>query len=413
MLKAPKGIRLHIGIFGRRNAGKSTLLNSLTRQYTSIVSDTAGTTTDPVEKPMELLPVGPVVFIDTAGIDDVGELGQLRNEKTRKVFDRTDLALIIVDGSSWGSYEKGLISEFEERQTPIIVVFNKNDVAEPDPEIINRIKDNNIPYVKTVANEGKGILDVREKIIQNAPDEVINTPSILGDLIRPGELMVLVVPIDMEAPKGRLILPQVQTIRDILDNDAYSMVVKERELRDALARLRAAPVLVVTDSQAFLKVDGDTPENIPITSFSILFARYKGDLMEYVRGALHIDKLEPGDNILVAEACTHHPIADDIGTVKIPRWLTQYVGGKLKFKHVQGHDYPEDLVDYDLVIQCGSCMLNRREVLTRIINTRRAGIPVTNYGLAIAYTLGIFERALQPFPAVYEFYQSLSEQDLK
>jgi [FeFe] hydrogenase H-cluster maturation GTPase HydF len=413
MLKAPKGIRLHIGIFGRRNAGKSTLLNSLTRQYTSIVSDTAGTTTDPVEKPMELLPVGPVVFIDTAGIDDVGELGQLRNEKTRKVFDRTDLALIIVDGSSWGSYEKELISEFEEREIPIIVVFNKNDIAEPDPEIINRIKDNNIPFVKTVANEGKGILDVREKIIQNAPDEVINTPSILGDLVRPGELVVLVVPIDMEAPKGRLILPQVQTIRDILDNDAYSMVVKERELRDALARLKAAPALVVTDSQAFLKVDGDTPENIPMTSFSILFARYKGDLMEYVRGAKHIDKLEPGDNILVAEACTHHPIADDIGTVKIPRWLTQYVGGKLNFRHVQGHDYPEDLEDYDLVIQCGSCMLNRREVLTRIINTRRAGIPVTNYGLAIAYTLGIFERALQPFPAVYEFYQSLSEEDLK
>jgi [FeFe] hydrogenase H-cluster maturation GTPase HydF len=413
MLKAPKGIRLHIGIFGRRNAGKSTLLNSLTRQYTSIVSDTAGTTTDPVEKPMELLPVGPVVFIDTAGIDDVGELGQLRNEKTRKVFDRTDLALIIVDGSSWGSYEKELISEFEEREIPIIVVFNKNDIAEPDPEIINRIKDNNIPFVKTVANEGKGILDVREKIIQNAPDEVINTPSILGDLVRPGALVVLVVPIDMEAPKGRLILPQVQTIRDILDNDAYSMVVKERELRDALARLKAAPALVVTDSQAFLKVDGDTPENIPMTSFSILFARYKGDLMEYVRGAKHIDKLEPGDNILVAEACTHHPIADDIGTVKIPRWLTQYVGGKLNFRHVQGHDYPEDLEDYDLVIQCGSCMLNRREVLTRIINTRRAGIPVTNYGLAIAYTLGIFERALQPFPAVYEFYQSLSEEDLK
>ena len=407
MLKAPKGIRLHIGIFGRRNAGKSSLLNSLTRQKTSIVSDKAGTTTDPVEKPMELLPVGPVIFIDTAGIDDVGTLGNLRNQSTRKVFDRTDLALIVIDGKKWGEYEDELIEEFQEREIPFIVVFNKNDLEEPDSDTITKIKDDDIPFVKTVASQGQGILDVREQIIQNAPDEVINTPSILGDLIRPGDLVTLVVPIDMEAPKGRLILPQVQTIRDILDNDAYSMVVKERELRDALNRLKRKPALVVTDSQAFLKVDGDTPDDILMTSFSILFARYKGDLMEYVKGSVHIEKLEPGDKVLMAEACTHHPIADDIGTVKIPRWLTQYVGGKLNFTHVQGHDYPEDVADYDLVIQCGSCMLNRREVLTRILNTRKAGVPVTNYGLAIAYTLGIFERALKPFPAVFEFYNEL------
>ena len=407
MLKAPKGIRLHIGIFGRRNAGKSSLLNSLTRQKTSIVSDKAGTTTDPVEKPMELLPVGPVIFIDTAGIDDVGTLGNLRNQSTRKVFDRTDLALIVIDGKKWGEYEDELIEEFQEREIPFIVVFNKNDLEEPDSDTITKIKDDDIPFVKTVASQGQGILDVREQIIKNAPDEVINTPSILGDLIRPGDLVTLVVPIDMEAPKGRLILPQVQTIRDILDNDAYSMVVKERELRDALNRLKRKPALVVTDSQAFLKVDGDTPDDILMTSFSILFARYKGDLMEYVKGSVHIEKLEPGDKVLMAEACTHHPIADDIGTVKIPRWLTQYVGGKLNFTHVQGHDYPEDVADYDLVIQCGSCMLNRREVLTRILNTRKAGVPVTNYGLAIAYTLGIFERALKPFPAVFEFYNEL------
>jgi len=409
MLKAPKGIRLHIGIFGRRNAGKSSLLNSLTRQKTSIVSDKAGTTTDPVEKPMELLPVGPVIFIDPAGIDDVGKLGSLRNQSTRKVFDRTDLALIVIDGNKWGEYEEELIDEFQEREIPFIVVFNKNDLEEPAPKTINKIKNNEIPFVKTVASQAQGTLDMREQIIQNAPDEVINTPSILGDLIRPGDLVTLVVPIDMEAPKGRLILPQVQTIRDILDNDAYSMVVKERELRDALNRLKRKPALVVTDSQAFLKVDGDTPDDILMTSFSILFARYKGDLMEYVKGSVYIDNLKPGDKVLVAEACTHHPIADDIGTVKIPRWLTQYVGGKLNFTHVQGHDYPEDVADYDLVIQCGSCMLNRREVLTRILDTRKVGVPVTNYGLAIAYTLGIFERALKPFPAVFDFYHELKD----
>lgn len=409
MLKAPRGIRLHIGIFGRRNAGKSSLLNSLTRQKTSIVSDTAGTTTDPVEKPMELLPVGPVIFIDTAGIDDVGELGELRNEKTRQVFDRTDLAMIIVDGAEWGEYEEELIDEFDRRDIPIIVIFNKNDISKPSKSGMDFVNRKKIDWVKTVARDGKGILDVREKIIKNAPDEVINTPSILGDLISPGDLITLVVPIDMEAPKGRLILPQVQTIRDILDNDAYSMVVKERELRDALNRLKRNPALVITDSQAFLKVDGDTPEDILLTSFSILFARFKGDLGEYVRGAVKIDQLKPGDKLLIAEACTHHPIADDIGTVKIPRWLTQYVGGKLNFTHMQGHDYPDNISDYDLIVQCGSCMLNRREVLTRIVNTRKAGVPVTNYGLAIAYTLGIFGRALKPFPAVYEFYKELTE----
>ncbi len=407
MKKTPKGLRLHIGIFGRRNVGKSSLLNALTRQTVSIVSEVAGTTTDPVEKPMELLPLGPVIFIDTAGIDDIGAIGELRTQRTRQVFNRTDIAIIVANANRWNKFEEELLKECQVREIPVIVVFNKSDLTEPAQQSIDVLNKKEIPVVKTVANQGTGILDLRESLIRKAPAEVINTPSILGDLVRAGDLIMLVVPIDMEAPKGRLILPQVQTIRDILDNDAYCMVVKERELRDAFNRLNHSPKLVVTDSQAFLKVSGDTPPEVLMTSFSILFARFKGDLEAYVQGAMQIDQLRPGDNILVAEACTHHPIADDIGTVKIPRWLTQYVGGKLNFIHVQGHDYPDNISDFKLIIHCGSCMLNRREVLTRILYARKAGVPVTNYGLSIAYSLGIFERALRPFSGVLEKYQEL------
>jgi len=263
----------------------------------------------------------------------------------------------------------------------------------------------NITCVETAAAEGVGILDLREAFIRNAPEEFINAPAIVGDLLPAGELAVLVIPIDLEAPKGRLILPQVQSIRDILDNDAYCMVVKERELRDALERLKCPPALVVTDSQAFLKVAGDTPLDIPMTSFSILFARFKGDLTEFVAGAMAIDTLRSGDRILVCEACSHHPIGEDIGRVKLPRWLRQYVGGKLEFVHVQGHDFPDDLTPYKLVVHCGACMWNRREVLSRILRCRKASVPITNYGLAIAFSLGIFERALKPFPAALEVYR--------
>jgi len=259
---------------------------------------------------------------------------------------------------------------------------------------------------RTVACAGKGILDMREALIRAAPEDFINAPSILGDLIPPGELVVLVVPIDLEAPKGRLILPQVNAIRDVLDNDAYCVVVKERELRDALDRLKRPPALVVTDSQGFLKVAGDTPKEVPLTSFSIVFARYKGDLSEFVRGALAIEELHPGDKVLIAEACSHHPIGEDIGRVKIPRWLMQYVGGKLGVRSVQGHDFPDDLSPYKLIVHCGGCMWNRREMLTRILRCRQAGVPITNYGLSIAYSLGIFERALAPFPSALETYHA-------
>ena len=405
MRGTPKGFRLHIGLFGRRNVGKSSLLNSLTRQSVSIVSDVAGTTTDPVEKPMELLPLGPVLFIDTAGIDDEGALGEMRVARTRQVFDRTDLGVVVAEADGWGDFEDEILAELEKREIPAVAVFNKTDLATPSETQRAALKKRKVSLVETVAVKGDGILDLREALIKSAPEDFINAPSIMGDLVPAGELALLVVPIDLEAPKGRLILPQVQSIRDVLDNDAYCMIVKERELRDALDRLKRPPALVVTDSQGFLKVAADTPPDVPMTSFSILFARNKGDLFEFVRGALAIDSLRPGDRVLIGEACSHHPIGEDIGTVKIPRWLTQYVGGKLEFDNVQGHDFPEDVSPYKLIIHCGACMWNRREMLTRQLRCRRQGVPITNYGVAIAYSLGIFERALGPFPAALEEFR--------
>jgi [FeFe] hydrogenase H-cluster maturation GTPase HydF len=397
----PRGMRLHIGLFGRRNVGKSSLLNAITRQDVSIVSDVAGTTTDPVEKPMELLPLGPVLFIDTAGIDDVGSLGDLRAKRTVQVFDRTDLGVIVTEAGTWGEFEDRILDELQQRAVPVVVVFNKIDLAGAAKPIA-RLTDLNITPVLTAAHLGRGVLDFRQALLDAAPADFVDNPSILGDLVGPDELAVLVVPIDKEAPRGRLILPQVQSIRDLMDSDAMALVVKERELKSALARLSRPPKLVVTDSQAFLKVAADTPDDVLMTSFSILFARFKGDLVSQVEGTLAVEDLKSGARILIAEHCSHHPIADDIGRVKIPRWLTQYVGGKLQFDHVQGHDFPADPSDYDLVIHCGACTANRREMLHRVLTCRQAGVPITNYGLVIAYSLGIFERALRPFPAAIE-----------
>ena len=404
---APKGFRLHIGLFGRRNVGKSSVLNALTRQDVSIVSDVAGTTTDPVEKPMELLPLGPVLFIDTAGIDDVGTLGAMRVERTHMVFDRTDVGVVVAEADEWGRFEEEMLAELTGRELPTIVVFNKVDIARPDASLVQGLQARKLLVVETVATEGRGVLEFREALIRAAPEDFINAPSILGDLVPAGELALLVVPIDLEAPKGRLILPQVNAIRDLLDNDAYCMIVKERELRDALERLKRPPAIVVTDSQAFLKVAGDTPPDVPMTSFSVLFARYKGDLVEFVRGVMAVDALRPGDRVLIAEACSHHPIGDDIGRVKIPRWLTQYVGAKLEFTHVQGHDFPDDVAPYKLVVHCAACVWNRREMLSRILRCRKLGVPITNYGVTIAYSLGILERALEAFPAALEAYRGL------
>jgi len=406
---APKGLRLHIGLFGRRNVGKSSLLNAITCQQVAIVSNVAGTTTDPVEKPMELLPLGPVLFIDTAGVDDVGALGEMRIARTRAVFDRTDLGIIVTAGGEWGGFEAELLAALTAREIPVLVVMNKTDQARAPEALATELALKKIPLVHTVAVTGEGIGELKRRIVEQAPTDFLASPAIVSDLVGPGEMAVLVVPIDKEAPKGRLILPQVQTIRDLLDGDALCLVVKERELRQALAQLKAPPRLVVTDSQAFLKVAADVPPEVALTSFSILFSRCKGDLLTQVEGALAIDRLQPGDRVLMAEACAHHPIGEDIGRVKIPRWLTQYVGGPLAFTHVQGHDFPADLHEYQLVIQCGSCMLNRREVLGRIVRCREAGVAVTNYGLAISYSLGIFARALSPFPAALELLRSLGQ----
>ncbi len=405
----PKGMRLHIGIFGRRNVGKSSLLNAITRQQVSIVSEFAGTTTDPVEKPMELLPVGPVLFIDTAGIDDEGAVGELRVAKTQKVFDRTDLGMVVSDGA-WGVFEETIVKALQERQTPVIVVLNKTDLAVPSSELLARLAAARLPVVPFSALQGEGVLDLRQAIVNHCPPEFIANPDIIGDLVDPGELAILVVPIDKEAPKGRLILPQVQVIRDLLDNDAMALVVKERELQAAFDKLKTPPKLVVTDSQAFLKVAADTPPEVPMTGFSVLFSRFKGDLISQTLGAMAIDNLKAGDKVLIAEACAHHPIGEDIGRVKIPRWLTQYVGGKLDFTTVQGKDFPPDLSPYKLIIHCGGCTFNRKEMLNRILRAKAAGVPITNYGLTIAFSLGIFERALKPFPAAFEAWQAARRQ---
>ena len=406
MPSASKGVRLHIGLFGRRNAGKSSLLNALVHQSVSIVSPVPGTTTDPVEKPMELQPIGPVLFIDTAGLDDKGDLGMLRMNRSQQVMQRVDLALLVADVAAWGELERGFIVDTQARGVPIVIALNKVDQQVVTATLRRELDEKQCAWVETSALTGSGILALREALVVTAQSRLGEPPPLLADLVSAGEMAVLVVPIDKEAPKGRLILPQVQAIRELLDQDALCLVVKERELRNALDRLSAPPKIVVTDSQAFLKVAADTPPGVLMTSFSILFARAKGDLTAQVAGALATDHLRPGAHVLVAEACTHHPIGEDIGRVKIPRWLTQQVGGALQFEHVQGRDFPSDLSGYDLVIHCGACMWNRQSMQTRIQLCRNAGVPITNYGLIIAYSLGILERALEPFPAALEFYRN-------
>lgn len=406
MQNTPKGMRIHIGIFGKRNVGKSSILNALTKQDISIVSATAGTTTDPVEKSMELLPLGPVLFVDTAGIDDEGALGLQRVEKTKKVIDRIDLAIIVCDSRGLDNFEEKLIEEFNLRKTPFIIDFNKIDEY-PSPQPSPTRGEGAVVHTSVLQN--KGIDDLKQAIIKNVPDEFFAESSIASDLIPAGETAVLVVPIDLEAPKGRLILPQVQTIRDLLDNDSIAIVTKERELRKTLDNLKTPPGLVITDSQAFLKVSADVPRNIKLTSFSILFARFKGELNEFVKGTLAIENLKSGDKVLICESCTHHAIGDDIGRVKIPRWITQYTGAKLEFVHYAGHDFPENIKDYALIIHCGACMTNKKEILSRLLKAKQANVPITNYGLTIAYSLGIFERALEPFPSAKLIYEEIKK----
>ncbi|NLI78458.1 MAG: [FeFe] hydrogenase H-cluster maturation GTPase HydF [Candidatus Riflebacteria bacterium] len=397
MESTPRSIRPHIALFGRRNVGKSSLINALTGQQVALVSDTPGTTTDPVYKNMELLPLGPVVMIDTAGLDDVGELGQLRVEATRQVMRKTDLALVVLEPrKELKESERTLLDTLRHGRTPFLVVVNKCDTAELPDHLLEELKGMGIAPVAVSAKTGAGIEELRGRHIQ-ARLKDFDAGTILGDLVHPGEVVILVVPIDLAAPKGRLILPQVQTIRDLLDADCLTVVVKERELRAALEMLRRPPALVVTDSQAFLKVAGDVPRGVPFTSFSVLFARYKGDLSAYLDGIRSLKGLTPGSRILVSETCTHHQVADDIGRVKIPRWMRQTYGGDLKFEFSQGASLPADLAQYRLVIQCGGCMVNRRTVLDHIATCQAAGVPITNYGILIAHLHGVLEEAIKPF----------------
>jgi 2-iminoacetate synthase len=405
MQDTPKGLRTHIGLFGRRNGGKSTLMNALIGQAVSIVSAQPGTTTDPVEKACEVAPLGAVVFVDTAGLDDTGELGELRVERTRAVQERVDLALIVVDDGELGDVERELITTLRDRKTPFVVVFNKADLGEPDQARLVELSGDDIEAVAVSAIDGTGIDDLKEAICRLAPESGLDDAHLIGDLIGPGDFIVLVVPIDLGAPKGRLILPQVQTLRDILDSDAAGLVVKERELAALLKRLPEPPKLVVCDSQVVLKVAADTPREVPLTTFSILMARFKGDVTGLAEGAGAISRLRPGDRVLIAEACAHHPLADDIGRVKIPRWLRQFAGGKLDFEVKSGRDFPEDLSKYALIVQCGGCTATRRQILARQYRAARQGVPMTNYGMAISVVQGVLDRSLQCFPAALDAYR--------
>ncbi|MCE5285271.1 MAG: [FeFe] hydrogenase H-cluster maturation GTPase HydF [Pelosinus sp.] len=401
MQDTPKGSRLHIAILGRRNAGKSSLINALTNQDIALVSDVPGTTADPVYKAMEILPIGPVMMIDTAGIDDVGKLGELRVERSMQVLNKADLVLIVIDPETGVSdYEAALKENIKDKAIPYLAVVNKADVYEiAEQEISEWQALLEASIIRVSAKNKLGIEELKKQIIKNAPEDWEGSP-IIGDLINAGDTVVLVVPIDLAAPKGRLILPQVQTIRDVLDHDAYSIVVKERELREALDNLQQPPKIVVTDSQEFLKVAADTPPDVLLTSFSILMARHKGDLETLVSGAKAIEKLQPGDKVLIAEGCTHHRQADDIGHVKIPRWLRQIIGGDLNFTWVSGGTFPTELSEYKLIVHCGACMLNKREMLYRLSAARQNNVPIVNYGVLIAYVHGILPRALSPFLGV-------------
>ena len=397
--ETPLGSRLHIAIFGRRNAGKSSLINALTNQEAAIVSEVAGTTTDPVRKAMEILPIGPVVIIDTAGIDDSGALGDARVARTLRVLDQTEMALLVIDASVGADgQEDDIVARVRARKLPLIVVVNKIDIHPDDGESVAWARARGLPVASVSAITRDGIELLKQTMIANAPS-AWSEPTILGDLVRPGDTVVMCIPIDKAAPKDRLILPQVMTIRDVLDHDACAVTVKENGLRQALGNLGVKPRLVVTDSQAVLGAAADTPREVPFTSFSILFARYKGDLVELARGAKAMPRLRPGNRVLIAEACTHHRQPDDIGKVQIPRYLRRMAGGELDFQWTSGGGFPEDLADYHLVVHCGGCMINRKEMLARVERVRSAGVPIVNYGVLLAAAHGLLERALEPFPS--------------
>ena len=391
----PSSERVHIGFFGRRNAGKSSVVNAVTGQELSVVSEVKGTTTDPVYKSMELLPMGPVMIIDTPGYDDEGALGTLRIAKTKQILNRADVAVLVVDGTlGMAKAEQELVALFQEKQIPYLIVWNKCDQATL-PAVAGSI---------AVSATQKINIELLKEAIARLGRTEGPSRRLVGEFLHPGDVVVLVTPIDSAAPKGRLILPQQQTLRDILDADAIAVVVKEFALEKALAGFKERPALVITDSQAFAKVSADAPKDIPLTSFSILMARYKGFLDEAVRGVLAVEHLRDGDVVLIAEGCTHHRQCDDIGTVKIPRWLRNYTGKTLRFETCSGREFPEDLSPYRLIVHCGACMLHEREVLYRMNCARDQGVPFTNYGITIAFMQGILRRSLEIFPHLYEAF---------
>jgi len=389
----------HIGIYGRRNSGKSSLINCLAGQDIAIVSDHAGTTTDPVKKSFEITGFGHVILVDTAGIDDSGELGKKRIEKTVNTLDIVDLALLIVTENSWGEYEDDLIDKFRNLDLPYIIIHSKSDIEEPTKIFRNKIFaiTGTTPFEFSSADK-RNYEELIDLIKNTIPEHSYKTPTLLGDLINYGDIVILITPIDVEAPAGRLILPQVQSIRDILDNDAVAIVLKERDVDAFLKKTKIKPALAITDSQVFVKADASIPQDIPLTSFSIMLARFKGDFEHYLKGTPKISTLKDGDRVLLLESCTHHVSCDDIGRTKIPRWITNFTGKKIEYDVVAGLDIlPRQITDYSLVIQCGGCMITRKQIHNRLQVAIKAGVPVTNYGMAIAYVQGIYKRAIAPF----------------
>ena len=399
MISKGRDNKPHIGIFGRRNSGKSSLINALTGQEIAIVSDVAGTTTDPVKKSVEIDGVGPVVLIDTAGIDDTGELGEKRIKKTREALKIIDLAILVITHNRFGSEEQKLIDDFNSYDIPFLIVHNKTDEQAPDPGLVSVIRSQyNIQIIPFSARYAPDPAPLNNAIREHMPETAYRKTTLVGDLISKGDVVLLITPIDLEAPEGRMILPQVQVIRDVLDHDGVVTAVKESEAPEYIRVMNPKPVLVITDSQVFPKADKAVPPEIPLTSFSITLARMKGDFENYLKGTPKISELQDGDRVLILESCTHHVTCDDIGRVKIPRWLNNFTGKKLEFDVVAGLSQIErDIHDYALLIQCGGCMITRKQLINRLKPAIDAGVPVTNYGMAIAWMHGIFQRAIKPF----------------
>ena len=396
-METPKGLRLHFGLFGKRNAGKSSLINALANQNISIVSSVAGTTTDPVEKAFELSPIGPVVFMDTAGIDDVGDLGLARVQKSLSVLEWMDIAIVVCEAGTWGEHEENILKKTKANGTPTIIVFNKTDLHKIEPEQLQSLRSRGYRVIETSAVNREGIASLRDAIIQTVLEKTEPDRPLMGELAKAGDTVLLVTPIDTGAPKGRLILPQVQAIRELLDAGAKCIVIKEDRITETLNELKEPPQLVVTDSQVVLRVVKEVPEPIPVTTFSIQMAYSKSDLLEMAIGAAALTKLKSGDKVLIAETCSHHPLKDDIGRVKIPNWLKKTFGD-LDIEITVGKDFPMDLTPYKVIIQCGGCIVTRRHMLARLRQAKSQGVPMTNYGVTISYLQAVLPRVLACHP---------------